>query len=175
MVQLTIGNRFYLKHSVLALIIALTPQLHGDQEGPVAPAVMQITPDQIVVKVHTTIGSPFSGELSSQGHGTAFVNEINRETGIVTLFTNRHVVEKPTFQAQSLQVAVTNSSGMPEMAKAKVVYESPLFDFAVLEVKLSDLPQTGAKLRAVRLPGDDNPFFNFVKNLHTMQGGKNQS
>ena len=129
----------------------------------------ELSIDQYVVKVDSKIASPFSGQTLGRGHGTAFVTEVDLGAGVVRLFTNRHVVECPGFQAQELTISVTNGDALPETAPAKVIYISPLIDFAELEVEISDLPLTIGKLHPVLMPSDDHTFFNFIANRRLIQ------
>lgn len=196
-IQVNVFNFKFVWIAAFTLLLSVPLRSHGDTgsfsflpvsltaasvDGAVNPGMTSIPPtagqqieekptiENFVVKVHNKEASPFSGVMTSQSHGTAFVVDVNEDEGTITLFTNRHVIETHSaFMAQSLQIAVSNSQ-VPEMADAELIYKSNLYDFAVLKVKMADLPRTGKNLRALPLPPPDHPFFHFPQNMGVLNG-----
>ena len=128
----------------------------------------EIHPEDVVVKVLNVEASPFTGQKTGGSHGTAFVVNID-EDGTATLFTNRHVVQtQAAFKAQHLQIAVSNGA-IPEKADATVDFISTLFDFAVIKVKIKDLPLTGRRLKALPLPPPGSVLYEFPANIRQLK------
>lgn len=94
------------------------------------------------VKVFNANSPVFTLDLE-MGHGTGFVVEkIKNDKGISVyrMFTNKHVIEtKRKGFAQNLLVSFHSQSSNQIKLKADLVYTSPLHDFAVLEVPVSEV------------------------------------
>jgi S1-C subfamily serine protease len=126
--------------------------------------------DQFVVKVNNSTAHIFNPELS-QGNGTGFIVEIDEDKDRVTIFTNRHVIEKDSpITAQRLSVEITADSGHPEEVPARLAYTSKLHDFAVLEVPLSSLKRTSSRISVAPLPRKSDILGQFLRNYKTFQG-----
>jgi S1-C subfamily serine protease len=78
-----------------------------------------------------------------EAHGTGIVADIDEANDRVRIFTNRHVVARDFLNAQALKVRIHHSDvEEPEIVSAKLFYLSRYLDFAVVEIKLSDLKRT---------------------------------
>src|SRR4051812_39773087 len=81
-------------------------------------------------KVLNESANIFAPEIS-RSHGTGFIVELTAERGVI--FTNNHVVDKGPLEAQRIRVQFASEVGLPETVTGRVVYRSPLLDFAVIE------------------------------------------
>lgn len=81
------------------------------------------------VKILNRFSSSFVPHIH-QGHGTGFIVDINEKSAFV--FTNKHVVQHPAFQGQSLQVEISPSDGRIVRVPAELVYKSEVYDFAIV-------------------------------------------
>lgn len=83
------------------------------------------------------------GDHAGAGHGTGIVVELKADRCVV--FTNLHVVDKAVLDAQRLSIRV-DIPGFEVQAEApaKVVYTSPIHDFAVVEFDPRDLDDPAA-------------------------------
>lgn len=97
-----------------------------------------------VVKVSNYTSNVFVPNTEG-GHGTGIVFELDDDK--VVIATNRHVVERSdALDAQVVIVEFPTAQGLPEKAVGELVYTSPLYDFAVVEVPKARLRRSLATL-----------------------------
>lgn len=137
----------------------------------------QQDPGQIIMKllrsvvlVENQTAGLFTAERGG-GHGTGFIVELSNGKGIV--FTNRHVIESDSLEAQEIRLHFSTDTEVPEIVPAKLVYTSSVHDFAVLEFNLSDLKRTAKTVQKVKLPNKADPKeyrFDYIRNHQQFNG-----
>lgn len=114
-----------------------------------------------VVRIENSVADVFDPERQDS-HGTGFVVA----PGLI--FTNRHVIERDQLESQRLLVHFNVPNARPEAILAKLVFESPLHDFAVLTYDPKKLKR--AKVKALRLPKAGSFYYEFSRNETLMVG-----
>jgi S1-C subfamily serine protease len=129
------------------------------EASPVASLVESTS--HFVVKVSNVFAHAATAQING-GHGTGFLigtrSENGKEIGIV--FTNLHVVEasQPGL-IRRVEIGISTPTGVSEEVQSKVVYQSQVHDFAVIEFELDKLKTTRAQLRPAPLPESDSPLY----------------
>ncbi len=106
---------------------------------------------KFTVRIVVKNGDPFTSSVR-QSHATGFIVQI--KGGKALVFTNKHVIQKNPWEAQSLEIDV-NALGFEsgERVPAKLLLKSALIDFAVVEFDLAALSRECAKeLKPAELP-----------------------
>jgi len=105
------------------------------------------------VKILNRFSSSFTPQIQ-QGHGTGFIVDIDDKAAYV--FTNKHVVQHPSFQGQSLQVEISPEDGRVVRVPAQIVYKSEVYDFAIVKFDPSLIKEeVRAFLKAVPLASSE--------------------
>ena len=123
-----------------------------------------------VVLVENQTAELFTAERGG-GHGTGFIVELHNGKGVV--FTNRHVIESESLEAQQIRLHFSTDTEVPEIVLGKLVYVSAVHDFAVIEFDLKDLRRTAKTVEAVKLPNPADPKefrFDYVRNYRYFNG-----
>src|SRR4051812_35622100 len=84
-------------------------------QDPIPPEVLMFS----VVKVTNSLAEVFSANRSG-GHGTGFFVGIDPETGKGLIFTNRHVIESSSTQAQEIKLEFNTPQTRGETVTAKL-------------------------------------------------------
>lgn len=128
---------------------------------------------RFTVKVETRLANIFT-VAGGKGHGSGFfvdryVGKDGREMGVI--FTNLHVINQSgDLNAREITLHFRTDTDIPEIVPAKVVYESALNDFAVLEFPIESLQRVRDFILEANLPGPKSPFSDFAKNHRILQG-----
>lgn len=105
------------------------------------------------VKILNRFSSSFVPQIQ-QGHGTGFIVDIGPKVAYV--FTNKHVVEHPSFHGQSLQIELSPEDGRIVRLPAQIVYKSEVYDFAIVQFDPSVMKEELRKfLKAVPLASSE--------------------
>jgi hypothetical protein len=109
---------------------------------------------RFVVRVEAQDSSGFNVDLSRGGHGSGFIADLKPNEAVV--FTNKHVVEAHPLDMRRVRVEVADFEGRREKIEAQIVYESPVFDFAILKFNPKKLKKDLRKfIRPAPLAGVD--------------------
>lgn len=106
-----------------------------------------------VVRIEQRVANVLDPSDRGGGHGTGFIVELSKTKGVI--FTNNHVVDSPSrFHASQLRIVFNipealGTSQATETIEGKLVYQSPLHDFAVLEFDPRKLKRAKTWLRVV--------------------------
>jgi S1-C subfamily serine protease len=141
----------------------------GQVEQAVAMDPSEIA-SRFTVKVVTQQAHIFSPEASG-GHGSGFFVGVTADQKQGLIFTNRHVVNKPSEMiAQKISLQFQTDTEIPESIDAELLYQSRLNDFAVLAFDLDKLDRAKERLMLAPLPSSESPLFNFAENSRKLQG-----
>lgn len=148
----------------------------GANPPPGGEAHQQMSPHEFTrrftVKVDVNLADIFSAAHRG-GHGTGFFVESYRNSAgedIGVVFTNNHVVRRRNTDVRLVNIEFTTDTEIPEVLEAKVVYESQIRDFAVLEFKMSQVKRVKGSIAPAILPSPQSPFYNFSANHQHLAG-----
>ncbi|GEM_PF-1834499 len=150
----------------LVLAFAFPPLARGsDEEADIIDVVSRFT-----VQILNTSSSIFAPE-NQNSHGSGFIAELNEERGLV--FTNRHVISGSEYEAQKIEIAFpTGKQGeRPEIIQAKIIFVSPVTDFAVLEFPTKSLKRSKKYLRVAKFASVPESNLLTLQGLHVMAFG----
>lgn len=106
-----------------------------------------------IVRVKNSLGNVFNPEVR-RFIGSAFIVELTKDKAI--LYSNSHVVSPAKRSAQSLTIEVFNPDGIPTELPVKILYDSPIRDFAILEFNPQLLGKDAKHLGTLKLATDEN-------------------
>lgn len=115
----------------------------------------------------------FTAAHGSGGHGTGFIVEFRKNAAgekVGVVFTNNHVVSHRPSEVSEVTLEIFSDREMPDSVNAKVVYQSVITDFAVLEFKLDDLDRTRHRVTAALLPKEGSDLYHYVENIRSLSG-----
>lgn len=181
-----------MKKQILQFIALLTVvftatavHANDEQNGEGSPAQLQQQPQRgmsvgefstkFVMQIENQAYSLFDSNKLSHGTGTGFIVAIesDQQTGrkIGVIFTNRHVIASIPYTKNRYDLHFSGPGGTKEHTRAKLVYESPLHDFAVLTFEMSSLSRTmRSHLMPAKLADPSSPFFDFEANHLSLRG-----
>lgn len=107
---------------------------------------------------------------SSEGIGTGFIVEHDKERGRIYIFTNDHVVSSAISDIQKITVEVVGEGrALSKEVDAEIEMISPIHDFAVLSVNAKALLAIKPNLQIARIPARDSDRYQAERNPLALQ------